>query len=260
VYDSDTVPAHGGMDAPERRTPPWQAAEKGPTLLPAAKAAAGGALARAGARCGVHPGTPHSAHRAPPCIWTFLSSLRDTDSWPACWGRLLKRAQHFSPLPRGQRAGRWRARTISRCRRCGSGGAAAYRPSHSAFRNLPAGRQAGPHSAMGGTALHLDLLVRRRRACPPLAGLSAPGGFEQPGQERVFQQPVGRRPAGSPAPLRPLPLTGRREGGVGACCAPLIRPAERRASRGVSDEHEEQGAIREPGPVAAVAKKVLWTR
>ena len=53
-----------------------QAAEKGPTSLPAASAAPGGALARSGGAATYGPSTPRTSHRTPPCIWTFLRSLR----------------------------------------------------------------------------------------------------------------------------------------------------------------------------------------
>jgi N-methylhydantoinase A len=132
---------------------------------------AGPGRRRAGPRWPCTSGRRWPRDSASRCLASWSSTTRRSMSRPASprgWtiitmcspsgpDRLLKKARQFSPLPRErQRVGRWRARTISRCRRCGSGGAAAY-PEYASL---------GPSRA----ALHLGL-------------------FEQPGKKRESQQP-----------------------------------------------------------------------
>ena len=125
--------------------------------------------------------------RGPPCPW--------------CPSRLLKTARHLFPLPRRQRAGRWRARTSSRCRCRGSGG-------------LPR-----------TTQVRLAPCVGRRLA-------SGPSGRRLP--LRLFPVPLAGRtplPSGTPGtdgrkPLPPGPAAGYNFQSPGARprCAGSVLP------------------------------------
>ena len=49
--------------------------------------------------------TPRTSHRVPPCIWTFLSSLRKSEPFSILLGCRPAQIPPFPPLPKGGEGG-----------------------------------------------------------------------------------------------------------------------------------------------------------